>query len=34
MIDEILDDDGNVKDNASEQLSEIRMQSYIKKEAN
>ncbi|MEP6928276.1 MAG: MutS2/Smr-associated SH3 domain-containing protein [Ginsengibacter sp.] len=31
MIDEILDDDGNVKDNASEELSIIRMQLYKKR---
>ncbi|MEP6951013.1 MAG: MutS2/Smr-associated SH3 domain-containing protein [Ginsengibacter sp.] len=31
MIDEILDDDGNVKDNASEELSEIRTRLYKKR---
>ena len=31
MIGEILDDDGNVKDNASEELSEIRMRLYKKR---
>src|SRR5450432_1189529 len=31
MIDEILDDDGNVKDNASEELSGIRMRLYKKR---
>lgn len=31
LIDEVLDDDGNVKDNASEKLSEIRMRLYKKR---
>jgi DNA mismatch repair protein MutS2 len=31
MIDEILDDDGNVKDNASDELAEIRMRLYKKR---
>ena len=31
MIDEILDEDGNVKDNASEELAEIRMRLYKKR---
>jgi DNA mismatch repair protein MutS2 len=31
LIDDILDDDGNVKDNASEELSEIRMRLYKKR---
>jgi DNA mismatch repair protein MutS2 len=31
IIDEILDDDGNVKDNASEELSEIRMRLHKKR---
>ena len=31
MVDEILDEDGNVKDNASEELAEIRMRLYKKR---
>ena len=31
MIDEVLDDDGNVKDNASEELSDIRLKLYRKR---
>ncbi len=31
LIDEVLDDDGNVKDNASEELLEIRMRLYKKR---
>jgi len=31
LIDEILDEDGNVKDNASEELAEIRMRLYKKR---
>src|SRR6185295_4253091 len=31
MIDEVLDDDGNVKDNASRELSDIRMRLYKKR---
>ncbi|MGH2647162.1 MAG: endonuclease MutS2, partial [Ginsengibacter sp.] len=31
MIDEVLDEDGNVKDNASEELSDIRMRLYKKR---
>ena len=31
MIDEVLDEDGNVKDNASEELAEIRMRLYRKR---
>ena len=31
MIDEVLDEDGNVKDNASEELAEIRMRLYKKR---
>ncbi len=31
MVDEVLDDDGNVKDNASEELAEIRMRLYRKR---
>ena len=31
LIDEVLDEDGNVKDNASEELAEIRMRLYKKR---